>query len=91
MEQNMNPVELGRLTYEASPTALKTIVESGKVLEFANTVAAQRERGTDRADSRTAVAAPPPAPGSATVSETDIRGLLILHIVSSDGRLGVQE
>ena len=44
----------------------------------------QRERKRDRA-------APLTAPGSATVSETDIRGLLILHIVSSDGRLDVQE
>ena len=32
--------ELGRLTYEISPEALKEIVESGRVLEFANTVAA---------------------------------------------------
>jgi len=32
--------ELGRLTYEVSPEALKTIVESGRLLEFANTVAA---------------------------------------------------
>jgi hypothetical protein len=28
------------LTYEVSPDALKTIVESGRLLEFANTVAA---------------------------------------------------
>lgn len=34
------PVELGRLSYEVSPTALKTLVESGRLLEFANTVAA---------------------------------------------------
>jgi hypothetical protein len=34
------PVELGRLSYEVSPAALKTIVESGRLLEFANTVAA---------------------------------------------------
>jgi hypothetical protein len=32
--------ELGRLSYEVSPEALKQIVESGRVLEFANTVAA---------------------------------------------------
>lgn len=32
--------ELGRLSYEVSPEALKTIVESGRLLEFANTVAA---------------------------------------------------
>lgn len=32
--------ELGRLSYEVSPDALKTIVESGRLLEFANTVAA---------------------------------------------------
>lgn len=32
--------ELGRLTYEVSPDALKTIVESGRLLEFANAVAA---------------------------------------------------
>jgi len=51
----------------------------------------QTEHRTARADSRTSVAAPLTAPGSATVSETDIRGLLILHIVSSDGRLDVQE
>ncbi len=36
----MNRDELGRLSYEISPEALKTIVESGRVLEFANTVAA---------------------------------------------------
>lgn len=34
------PVELGRLSYEVSPAALKTLVESGRLLEFANTVAA---------------------------------------------------
>lgn len=32
--------ELGRLSYEVSPEALKKIVESGRLLEFANTVAA---------------------------------------------------
>jgi lysophospholipid acyltransferase (LPLAT)-like uncharacterized protein len=32
--------DLGRLSYEVSPQALKTIVESGRLLEFANTVAA---------------------------------------------------
>jgi len=32
--------ELGRLSYEVSPAALKAIVESGRLLEFANTVAA---------------------------------------------------
>jgi len=32
--------ELGQLTYEVSPEALKTIVESGRLFEFANTVAA---------------------------------------------------
>jgi hypothetical protein len=32
--------ELGHLVYEVSPAALKTIVESGRLLEFANTVAA---------------------------------------------------
>jgi hypothetical protein len=31
------------------------------------------------------------APGTAPVSEMDIRRLLILHIVSNDGRLDVQE
>ncbi|NGZ83710.1 hypothetical protein [Duganella aceris] len=36
----MKPTELGRLSYDVSPEALKQIVESGKVLEFANTVAA---------------------------------------------------
>jgi hypothetical protein len=50
-------------------------------------VPCQREHNKDRADSRSA----PTALGSATISETDIRGLLILHIVSSDGRLNVQE
>jgi hypothetical protein len=39
-EENMTRDELGRLTYEISPEALKKIVESGRVLEFANTVAA---------------------------------------------------
>lgn len=34
------PVELGRLSYEVSPAALKAVVESGRLLEFANTVAA---------------------------------------------------
>lgn len=37
---NMHREELGRLSYEISPQALKEIVESGRVLEFANTVAA---------------------------------------------------
>ena len=32
--------ELGKLSYEISPEALKSIVESGRLLEFANTVAA---------------------------------------------------
>ena len=32
--------ELGRLSYQISPEALKQIVATGKVLEFANTVAA---------------------------------------------------
>jgi hypothetical protein len=32
--------DLGRLSYEVSHEALKTIVESGRLLEFANTVAA---------------------------------------------------
>ena len=32
--------ELGHLTYEVAPAALKAIVESGRLLEFANTVAA---------------------------------------------------
>ncbi|MBG0738047.1 hypothetical protein IV500_01170 [Paeniglutamicibacter antarcticus] len=36
-------------------------------------------------------AAPETAPGSAAGTETDLRGLLILHIVSSNGRLAVQE
>nr|MDQ2668725.1 hypothetical protein [Gemmatimonadota bacterium] len=45
----------------------------------------QRERGKDPADSYIPVAAPK------TVPETDIRGLLILHIISSDGRLDIQE
>lgn len=36
----MNHEELGRLTYEISPAALRQIVESGRVLEFANRVAA---------------------------------------------------
>lgn len=36
----MDAKELGRLSYEVSPEALKEIVKSGKVLEFANTVAA---------------------------------------------------
>lgn len=36
----MRSEELGRLSYEVSPQALKEIVESGRVLEFANTVAA---------------------------------------------------
>lgn len=36
----MEPKELGRLTYEISPEALKQIVATGKVFEFANTVAA---------------------------------------------------
>ena len=40
MEEIMNREELGRLSYEVSPQALKQIVESGRVLEFANTVAA---------------------------------------------------
>jgi hypothetical protein len=39
-EENMNREELGKLSYEVSPQALKEIVESGRVLEFANTVAA---------------------------------------------------
>jgi hypothetical protein len=40
VEEKMNREELGRLTYEVSASALKQIVESGRVLEFANTVAA---------------------------------------------------
>lgn len=32
--------ELGRLTYEVPADALKAIVESGRLMEFANTVAA---------------------------------------------------
>lgn len=36
----MSREELGRLSYEISSHALKEIVESGRVLEFANTVAA---------------------------------------------------
>lgn len=32
--------ELGKLSYEISPEALKSVVESGRLLEFANTVAA---------------------------------------------------
>ena len=36
----MEKHELGRLTYEVSPEALKTIIESGRLVEFANTVAA---------------------------------------------------
>jgi hypothetical protein len=40
MEGNMDAKELGRLTYEISPDALKEIVATGKVVEFANTVAA---------------------------------------------------
>jgi len=39
MENDMSE-DLGRLSYEVSPKALKTIVESGRLLEFANTVAA---------------------------------------------------
>jgi len=35
-----NSKELGRLSYEISPSALKAIVESGRLSEFANTVAA---------------------------------------------------
>ena len=36
----MGHSELGRLTYAVSPEGLKQIVESGRLLEFANTVAA---------------------------------------------------
>jgi len=36
----MKPTELGRLSYEVSQESLREIVASGKVLEFANTVAA---------------------------------------------------
>jgi hypothetical protein len=36
----MDAKELGRLTYEVSPEALREIVKSGKLFEFANTVAA---------------------------------------------------
>ena len=36
----MSQEELGRLTYEISPAALRQIVDSGRVLEFANRVAA---------------------------------------------------
>lgn len=35
-----NTQELGKLSYEVSSEALKSIVESGRLLEFANTVAA---------------------------------------------------
>jgi hypothetical protein len=38
--ENAMSEDLGRLSYEVSPQALKTIVESGRLLEFANTVAA---------------------------------------------------
>lgn len=36
----MKNAELGRLTYEVSPEGLKRIVETGRLMEFANTVAA---------------------------------------------------
>jgi len=36
----MTDVELGKLSYEVSAEGLKSIVESGRLLEFANTVAA---------------------------------------------------
>jgi hypothetical protein len=37
---SMEKHEIGKLSYEVSPDALKRIVESGRLLEFANTVAA---------------------------------------------------
>ncbi|MGB5558769.1 MAG: hypothetical protein WBN04_12255 [Paracoccaceae bacterium] len=36
----MKDVELGKLSYEVSADGLRSIVESGRLLEFANTVAA---------------------------------------------------
>lgn len=36
----MENIELGRLSYEVSPEALKSVIESGRLMEFANTVAA---------------------------------------------------
>jgi hypothetical protein len=46
---------------------------------------------TSRQDSRPAVEATTPTPAPVPALETDIRGLVILHVVSSDGRLAVQE
>jgi hypothetical protein len=71
-----------RARYDVLDDYTRMARERGEV----SCVPPRKECGKDRSDSCCT-----PAAASANICETDIRGLVILHIVSSDGRLDVQE